>query len=440
MTKEIHFTSLGCARNLVDSEVMIGILQKAGYRITDRERHADVLVVNTCGFLEAAREEAYQAIASLFAHKKSEAKVVIAGCMVKSEKENLQLRFPEIHYFLGSGDVEKILEAVNSTASGSQISSVKSYLQQGDVPRTLSTPSHYAYLKIAEGCAKSCSYCIIPQIKGPLRSRSIPEIVTEFRSLLDRGVFEVILIAQDLGDFGKDRKEKGAFEQLLRELCKEKRPFWLRLLYLYPDEISDSLIDLMASDKRICPYLDMPIQHINDRILQAMRRKSSRTEIIQTLQSLRERIPAIVIRTSLMVGFPSETEEEFQELLQFLEEHPLDNVGFFAFSPEKGSFAAKLAGQIPDEVKQRRLKKLVAVQKRMVKRRNRSYIGQVLPVIVEGYHSDTNLLMRGRFYGQCPEIDGQVVINDGRKVTAFGKLYQVVISDISDYDLIGRVL
>lgn len=436
---KIHFVSLGCSRNLVDTEVMIGILLKAGYEATPEAEEADYLVVNTCGFLEAARQESCNAIDTLLKCKKPSAKVIVTGCMVQKHKEEVQGKFPGVHYWLGSGDVEKILTAIESPAPGEAITSARSYLQWGEVPRTLSTPKHYAYLKIAEGCAKRCAFCIIPNIKGPLKSKPREQVLKEFNALLDQGVREVILIAQDLGDYGKERREAEGLENLLREMLRIDRPFWLRLLYLYPDEITDELIALIQSDRRICAYLDMPIQHIDDTILKAMRRKTDSAHIKNTIAKLRSQVPGVVIRTSLMVGFPGETEEQYLKLEEFIREYPLDNIGIFKFSKEKEAFAAHMEGQIDEETKERRYQRLAALQMEMVRKWNTRYLGQKLQVIVEGYHPESQWLMRGRFYGQCPEIDGQIIINDGRKVTAFGKMYEVEITDIADYDLIGRV-
>lgn len=437
---KIHFVSLGCSRNLVDTEVMLGILLKSGYEVTDQIQKADFLVANTCAFLASARQESCDTIESLFEGKKKGAKVVVAGCMVQKHKEELKSKFPDIHYFLGSGDMERILEAVQSIEQGEAVTTARSYLEWGEVPRQLSTPKNYAFLKIAEGCAKQCAFCIIPKIKGPLRSKAQEQVLKEFDALRSQGVHEIILIAQDLGDYGKERKEVSGLENLIREMLKREGDFWIRFLYLYPDEITEELLDLMASDSRICAYLDMPIQHINDKMLKAMRRKTSREQIVSTIQTLRKKLPNAVIRTSLMVGFPGETEEQFQELVQFVQEHPLDNIGIFKYSREEESPSAKMEGHLSEEVKQDRFERLVAAQMQMVRKLNRSYIGKRLSVIVEGYHPDSPYLMRGRFYGQCPDIDGQVIINDGRAVDAFGKFYEVEITDVADYDLIGKVV
>ncbi len=440
LKNKFHFTSLGCARNLVDSEVMIGILLKNGYEIASDPENADYLVVNTCGFLESSRQEGINTIQELFDLKKEDAKVIVAGCMVQKHSGELKDRFPNIHYMLGSGDVEKILDAVQAGEQGEAVTSARSYLEWGEVPRTLSTPKHYAYLKIAEGCKKRCAFCIIPTIKGPLKSKTTEQVLKEFNALLAQGVFEVILIAQDLGDFGKDRKEKGALAALLKEMLKIQKDFWIRLLYLYPDEIDEELIAVVKSDPRICPYLDMPIQHINNEMLKAMHRTTSKEEIIDILAKLREAVPHVVIRTSLMVGFPGETEEQFEELVDFVKKVPLDNVGIFKFSLEKEAFAAKLPNQISEEVKQKRFEILAAAQKKMVRKRNRQMIGRKVAAIIEGFHPESNMLLRARYSGQCPEIDGQIIINDGRKVTGFGKLYEVEITDCTDYDLIGSAI
>ncbi len=437
---KIHFVSLGCARNLVDTEVMLGILLQSGYEVTDQVEKADYLVVNTCGFLASARKESCDTIQMLFDDKKKSAKVIVAGCMVQKHKDELKAQFPGIHYFIGSGDMEKILEAVQSAQAGEAVTSARSYLEWGEIPRQLSTPKNYAYLKIAEGCAKQCAFCVIPKIKGPLRSKSQEQVLKEFDALLAQGVHEIILIAQDLGDFGKERKEIAGLENLVREMLKRKGDFWIRFLYLYPDEITDELLTLMASDARICAYLDMPLQHINNTMLKAMRRKTSREQIIHTIQTLRGKLPGAVIRTSLMVGFPGETEEQFEELVKFVQEYPLDNIGIFKYSREEESPSAKMAGHLSEEIKQTRFEKLAAAQMKVVRKHNKKYIGQKLQVVVEGYHPDSPYLMRGRFYGQCPEIDGQVIINDARTVDAFGKLYEVEITDVADYDLIGGVV
>lgn len=439
---KIHFISLGCPRNLVDSEVMLGILLKAGYEVAQELQDADYLVINTCGFLEASRKESMDTVRDTLAERKKSAKLIVTGCMVQTHSDEMQKQFPGIDYLLGSGDVEGIIKAVESSQKGKLVTTARSYLEVGEVPRQLSTPKHFAYLKIAEGCRKRCSYCVIPTIKGPLKSKSKEQILKEFHTLLNQGVHEVILIAQDLGDYGKEKGSKNlaALIDLLQSMLAVDKKFWLRLLYLYPDEITDELIALVKSDKRICPYLDMPIQHINNKMLKSMRRATSREDIISTIKKLRKEIPGIVIRTSLIVGFPGETDEQFEELAEFIQEYPLDNIGIFKYSREPGSHSYDLPDQVPEEIKEKRYHRLMQIQKKVVKKLNKAMVGKKFPVVVEGYHPETNLLMRGRFYGQCPEIDGQVIINDARKVKAFGQIYNVEITDFADYDLIGRVV
>lgn len=439
---KLYFISLGCPRNRVDTEVMLGILLKAGYEVGQDLAEADYIVVNSCGFLDASRKETLDTVGEVLGGRKAGAKVIVTGCMVQTHSHDVLSAYPDIDYLLGSGDVEGILQAVTSSEKGTNITTARSYLEVGEVPRQLSTPNHYAYLKIAEGCRKRCAYCIIPDIKGPLKSKPITQVVKEFRALREKGVKEIVLIAQDLGDWGKDlgyRKVDGLI-MLLKELLKEPGDFWLRLLYLYPDEINDELIALMKSDRRICAYLDMPIQHVNNTVLKSMRRMTSREDIIRTVTTLRRELPDIAIRTSLIVGFPGETKEQFEELVQFVKEHPLDNVGIFAFSKEPGSHAATLSDQIDDVIKGKRQRHLAKTQQKVVDQLNKKMIGKTLRVIVEGYHPESKLLMRGRHQGQCPEIDGEVIINDGRLVTAFGEWYDVEITDTAGYDLVGRVV
>lgn len=438
---KINFTSLGCPRNLVDSEVMLGILLKAGYEVAEELDEADYLIVNTCGFLALSRQESVAAIREVQAQKKEDAKIIITGCMVAKHREEIDALFPDIHFILGAGDVEGILDAIRSDQKGALVGTSKSYIEVGEVPRVVSTGTFSAYLKIAEGCRKACAYCIIPKIKGPLKSKSIERVLKEFKLLLQQGYHEIILIAQDLGDFGKDKEGHAPqLYQLLKEMLRVEGDFWLRLLYLYPDEITDELIEIMQSDKRICPYLDMPIQHVNNEILKRMRRHTTKENIQEIILKLKARIPHIHIRTSLIVGFPGETEEQFQELLEFVQEYPLHHVGIFAYSNEEGSAAYSLDGQITEEVKEQRLARLAAVQRKVAERENRKLIGEKMEVVIEGYHPESDLLMVGRHRGQAAEIDSQVIINDPSFVDGFNKLYMVEITHVSGLDLVGHVV
>lgn len=439
---KIHFISLGCPRNLVDSEVMLGILLRAGYEVASDLEDADYIVINTCGFLEASRQESRETVQMSLENRKSSAKVIVTGCMVQTHSSELKTAFPSIDYMLGSGDVEGILKAVQAEVPGEQVSSARSFLEAGEIPRKLSTPKHFAYLKIAEGCRKRCAYCVIPVIKGPLKSKPKERILKEFEVLLNQGVKEIILIAQDLGDYGKEHGSKNlaALLDLIQSMLANDKDFWLRLLYLYPDEITDELIALMKSDKRICPYLDMPIQHISNRVLKSMRRATSREDIISTITKLRAEMPDISIRTSLIVGFPGETDQEFEELCAFVKEYPLDNIGIFKFSREPGSPAYDMEGQIDEKVKDARWDKLMKIQQKVLKKAQKRWIGKTIPVVVEGYHPESKMLMIGRHRGQCPDIDGQVIINDGRHVTGFGKVFMAEISDAMEYDLVARIV
>lgn len=436
----LSFTSLGCARNLVDTEVMLAILLKNGYEVARDPEDADYHIINTCGFLEAARQEALDTLDAIFQRKKESSKVIVTGCMVALHKEMLLERFPKIHYFLGSGSIDRILEAVRSEEPGGETTSAKSFLQQGDVPRMTSTPSHYAYLKIAEGCKKRCAFCIIPKIKGPLKSKRIEQVVAEFQALLNSGVKEIILIAQDLGDFGKERSFDGELVPLLQKLLEEKRPFWLRLLYLYPDEVTPELVELMKSDRRLLPYLDMPIQHVNDTILKRMFRKTSKKELEATLSLLRHELKGVVIRTSIMCGFPGETEEQFEELMNFLSEQQLDNVGFFSYSNEELAHSSQYEDQIPESIKKARLEKISLHQAKIAKKRAESYVGKELEVLIDGPHPESPFLWVARFYGQCPEIDGCILINRGQEYAKPGIFGTVKITDSLDYDLLGTLL
>ncbi|MBI5345548.1 MAG: 30S ribosomal protein S12 methylthiotransferase RimO [Chlamydiae bacterium] len=432
--KLVYFASLGCVRNLVDSEIMIGYLKNEGYELTANLAKADFLVVNSCAFLKEARDEGYLVIKELFDNKKKSGKVVVAGCLIKLHLDELKKKFPDIYSFVASTDLEKIVQAMKKS---SEYKTKNSFVQMKNTPRVVSTSSNYAYLKIAEGCRKSCSFCIIPKIKGPLKSRTDEDVLYEFNALLDSGAHEIILIAQDLGDYGKDRNEKNGLVTLLKKMLLVKKDFWIRLLYVYPDEVSDELIDLIKSDKRICRYIDMPIQHINDEILQKMKRTTSKKEIILVIEKLRI-IPDFVIRTSLMVGFPSETDEKFEELVKFIEEHPIDNVGIFKYSKEDGAVASKLTDPVDEKTKQKRFDKLSKIQLKMVKMQNKKKIGKKFFAIIEGEHPDSKFLLKARYQGQAPEVDGSIIINDSRKMKS-SKLHEVEITDCAEYDLIAKL-
>jgi len=450
--KKIMFQSLGCPRNFVDTEVMLGLSVQSGMEITQDPEDADYLVVNTCGFLESARQESRETIQELVSAKKENAKLVVTGCMVNLHKDQILEEFPGVDSVLGSGAVDKVVDAIQKLEEGTAGDQLvlaahrRSFLSRGDVPRFLATPPHYAYVKIAEGCRKRCSFCIIPSIKGRLQSKPIPELMEEFQAVLEMGPSEIILIAQDLGDYGKDITTPSSpsnLVHLLRALLAstDDPDLWLRLLYLYPDEITPDLIELIQSDSRICRYLDMPIQHSHDQILKLMRRKTTGNQIKSTIQELREKIPGIHIRTSLMVGFPGETEEHFQHLLNFVEEYELDNVGVFTYSDEALAYSSRLKHHVSEEVKEERYHRLMEAQLKTVRRKNQQRVDRKerYEVVIEGLRDEKTIA--GRYYGQCPDIDGQVLLNiDDEKSVHAGARYLVEVTGFDEYDLIGRIV
>lgn len=447
--KKIFFQSLGCPRNFVDTEVMLGLSVQSGMELTQDPEDADYLVVNTCGFLESARQESKEAIDELAKSKKENSKLLVTGCMVNLHKDQILQDFPGVDSVLGSGAIDRVIETIQKLEDGSdrlvQSAHRRSFLSRGDVPRFLATPPHYAYLKIAEGCRKRCSFCIIPSIKGKLQSKPIPELVDEFQAVLEHGASEVILIAQDLGDYGKDFKTPATvanLEDLLRALLNstEDPNLWLRLLYLYPDEITPELIDLMQADPRICRYLDMPIQHSHDVMLQLMRRKTTGGEILNTIRLLREKLPDIHMRTSLMVGFPGETEEHFQHLLDFVHESQLENVGVFIYSNEALAYSSRLPNHVPEEVKEERYHRLMQAQLGIVQQKNQALVDakKRFEVVIEGLEDEGTIV--GRYYGQCPDIDGRVLLSPDHESVYAGARYIVEVTGFDDYDLIAKVV
>ena len=455
MKNKICLISLGCVRNLVDSEVIIGILAQNGYVIENDIASSDFIIINTCAFLKEARDEAVFTIDEVFKNKKKNAKVIITGCMADLFKKDLKNRFKDIHLFLPAFKIDHILEALlekthedkalekNIDIAKDLISknnnSKKSFLETPTTPREITTPPSYAYLKIAEGCKKFCSYCLIPTIKGSLQSKPIDQVKQEFINLLDKGIKEIILIAQDLGDYGKDLKIENGLEKLLKELLLIKRDFFIRLLYVYPDSITDELIEIIKSDNRILKYIDIPIQHINDEILKKMRRTTSKKQIEEIIDKLKK-IDDMTIRTTLMVGFPSETNKQFEELEKFLEDKKLDRVGIFKYSREKFTKSYDLKDQIDEKTKEKRRKKLYDLQEKIIEEKNRCLIGKKIPVFVEGYHADSDLLMIGRAFSQAPDVDPIIIINDHEKVDEFYVLYEAEITDVIEHDLIGKIV
>ncbi|WP_027713713.1 30S ribosomal protein S12 methylthiotransferase RimO [Desulfuromonas sp. TF] len=441
--QKVSLVSLGCPKNLVDAEVMLGHLPPDRFEIVTDESKADIIIVNTCSFIKDAKEESVETILEVADYKKTGncRLLVVTGCLPQRYREELAAELTEVDLFLGTSDAPRIVELLEAhTAGGAQLQAVglPDYLYDHTTPRVKSSPFYSVYVKIAEGCANHCSYCVIPQLRGGLRSRSIASVVEEVKRLVEEGVKEVNLIAQDVTAFGADRPEGGRLEDLLRELVKIEGLNWLRLLYAYPDGISDELIELIAAEEKICNYLDVPIQHIDDSILAMMNRRVDGAGVRDLLDKLRRRIPDITLRTSFIVGFPGETEEQFSRLLDFVSEGHFERVGVFRYSREEGTAAAALDEQIPERVKATRYRKLMKVQSRVSFRKNRQLVGRTEPVLVEGYSEETDLLLRGRSIRQAPDVDGQVYITAGQ--AEIGDIVPLRVTDSSEYDLIGEIV
>jgi ribosomal protein S12 methylthiotransferase len=441
--QKVCMVSLGCAKNLVDAEVMLGYLPGDRFEIVTDEGQAEIIIVNTCAFISDAKEESVETILEVADQKKKGRcrLLVVAGCLSQRHPRELAEELPEVDIFMGPGDVPRIVELIDAWEEGrAPLLSVgqPEYLYDHNSPRVKSSPFYSTYVKIAEGCDNHCSYCVIPQLRGSLRSRSIESVVAEVRRLVTDGVQEVNLIAQDLTAYGSDRRDGTRLEDLLRALVRIDGLHWVRLLYAYPDGISDELIEIMASEDKICNYLDLPLQHIDDEILRKMNRRIDQSGIRSLLDRIRCRLPDITLRTSFIVGFPGETEQQFANLLGFVNEGHFDRVGVFKYSREEGTPAAELADQVPERIKKSREQKLMKAQQRVSFRRNRSLVGRIVPVLVEGFSEETDLLLSGRSMRQAPDIDGQVYITAGQAMV--GDIVPLRITDSSDYDLIGEIV
>ncbi len=447
MKKTVHFVSLGCPKNLVDSEIMAGALMKDGYEVTENPSGVDTVIVNTCGFIEDSKKESIQKILEMEALKKegSIKNLVVAGCLTQRYKNDLVEGFPEADLFIGSGEfqnISKILKTHESGDTQKTFFNLPTYLQEDSTPRVNSQPGHRAYIKISEGCMKRCSFCAIPRIRGNLQSRPVKSIVKEARSLVEAGVKEIIIISHDFTDYGKDLRKKNPAAtdspvQLLKELNKIEGLYWIRLMYLYPDGITLEMLRTIKESSKIVKYFDMPLQHISDSLLETMNRKMTRAEIEIVLENIRQEIPTAIIRTQFIVGFPGETQEDFENLLHFVTHQQFDHVGCFKYSPEENTPAGKREDQIDELTKEKRFSTLMEVQQKISRKKHQSFVGKTLEVVVEGYSEETNLLLKGRFFGQAPDIDGIILINEG--VARTGDIVQVEITDSMEYDLIGRI-
>ena len=439
----VSLVSLGCPKNLVDAEVMLGHLPPDRFEIITDESQAEIIIVNTCAFIREAKEESVETILDVADYKQNGRcrLLVVSGCMPQRYRVELAEDLPEVDLFLGTADAPRVVELLDASLSklpARHTIGLPDYLYDHETPRVTSSPYYSTYVKIAEGCANHCSYCVIPSIRGTLRSRSIASVVAEVERLVGEGTKEINLIAQDVTAFGVDLDDGATLEKLLRELVRIKDLTWLRLLYAYPDGISDDLLDLIAGEDKICKYLDIPIQHIDDDLLTAMNRRIDEAGIRSLLERIRRRMPEATLRTSLIVGFPGETDQQFRKLLAFVEEGHFERLGVFRYSREEGTAAARLENQIPERTKQARCRRLMKAQARVAFRKNRAMVGRIEPVLVEGYSDETDLLLAGRAVCQAPDVDGQVYITAGQ--ANVGEIVALRITDSSEYDLIGEIV
>jgi ribosomal protein S12 methylthiotransferase len=435
--------SLGCPKNLVDSEVMLGILARQGYELTPRAEEAQILIVNTCGFIEPAKQESIDTILEMAEYKKSGAarKLVVAGCLVERYRQQLLREIPEIDFVIGTNELEHVLEACgDDTARESSGPALAGYLYHEFTPRVLSTPSYSAYLKIAEGCDHPCSFCVIPQMRGKFRSRRFTSVVREAENLARQGAGEITIVGQDTTSYGEDLGVKNGLATLLREIGRIPELVWLRFLYCYPNRLTDELIAAVAETAKVVKYFDIPLQHASGKVLKLMRRGSHGAQFLKMLEKIRRAIPGVALRTSCIVGFPGETAEDFQELLDFVAAAEFDNLGVFLYSNEENSGSYSLPDQVPARTAKTRQRQLMALQKKISKRKLRTRVGGRLPVVVEGRSEETDLLYQGRLEYQAPGIDGHVLINDYEGSEPLpGEFRWAVVTDSGDYDVVARL-
>ncbi len=442
MPEKIGMISLGCPKNQVDAELMLARLAQKGYVITDEVDGADAVIINTCGFIEDAKKEAIENILDMAQLKKEGiiGKIIVTGCLAERYREEILSEIPEIDAVVGlgsNGDICTVCERVLRGETGVETFGEKTCLPLSG-ERLLTTPEWFAYLKIAEGCSNHCAYCAIPSIRGEFRSRPSEDILAEAKDLAARGVKELIVVAQDTTRYGEDLYGKPALPALLKALSKIEGIEWIRVLYCYPERITDELLDVMASCDNIANYLDIPLQHADAAVLKAMNRKGDKESLLALLSKIRAKIPDVVLRTTLITGFPGETEEAFETLCDFVKEAQFDRLGCFAYSPEEGTPAATFENQVDDDVKQERGEVIMEMQYRIFEERNRQNIGKILKTVVEGYDPYTDSYF-GRTYRDAPEIDGQVKFTCGYTLHE-GEFVEVEIFDVLDYDLIGEVV
>jgi len=445
-TPKVGFVSLGCPKNLVDSEVMLGTLARQGYSITAQKEDADVIVVNTCGFIDTAKKESIDTIlemAELKSHGNCK-KLVVAGCLAERYRTEIQKEIPEIDFIFGPDELGRILEAVqldSSSIPDVSIDALYSSREIPTIPRILTTPSHMAYLKVSEGCDHVCTFCAIPSFRGRFRSRPIADLVAESRRLADQGVRELIIVSQDTMAYGKDLGLTNGIAALLRNLLKVDGLKWIRFLYCYPNMVSDELVRLVSEEQRLCKYFDIPFQHASRPILERMKRGGHREIYERQIEGIRKLMPEAGLRTSFIVGFPGESQDDFREILTFSKNVGFDNVGVFLYSDEEGTGAFDLDQKVSRATAVRRRNTLMREQARISKTRLRRMIGRTVEILLEGESEESELLLQGRMETQAPEIDGHVLINDaGERQLMTGQFYDVEITDSLEYDLIGRVI
>ena len=438
----ILFISLGCDKNLVDSEVMLGLLDAKGYQIVDDETQADIIVINTCCFVHDAKEESIQTILEM-AEYKTEGRLkalIVTGCLAQRYRQEIIDEIPEVDAVLGTTAYDKIVETVEEALEGAghvELENVNA-LPLVDTKRLVTTGGHYAYMKIAEGCDKHCTYCIIPKLRGNYRSVPMERLIQEAKDLAEQGVKELILVAQETTLYGKDIYGEKSLHKLLRELCKVDGIRWIRILYCYPEEIDDNLIQVMKEEKKLCHYLDLPIQHANDEILKRMGRRTSKAQLEEIIGKLKQEIPDITLRTTLITGFPGETEEQHEELKAFVDEMEFDRLGVFTYSPEEDTPAAEMPDQIPEEVKEDRQAEIMELQQEIAFAQAEDMIGEEVLVMIEGKVADENAYV-GRTYKDAPGVDGLIFINTDEELMS-GDFARVKVTGAVEYDLIGELL
>lgn len=448
--KKVGFVSLGCPKNLVDSEVMMGQLANAGYQITNNADEVDTLVVNTCGFIESAKQESIDAIldaTSLKAEGKAK-RVIVAGCLVERYRADLMKELPEVDAFIGTSQVNEILKAADAGFDAKQLTITpvgnksSTYLYDEYTPRMRATRSHTAFIKIAEGCDRPCAFCSIPSMRGSFRSRRFGSILEEARNLAKQGVKEVVLIAQDSSRYGEDLGEVDALAALIRALGEIEGLEWVRVMYAYPTHISDAFLSAIAETPKAVKYLDMPLQHASRNVLKLMKRGGTRESLEKLIARVREKVPGIAIRTTFIAGFPGETEEDFEELVEFIRNCCFENVGVFTYSDEEGTHAYDLPDKVDPKVAEKRKKRLMKEQAKISKQLNTAKVGNTYRVLFEGLSQESDLLFQGRLEGQAEEIDGYILINDMPENFApvIGNIYDVRITEAHEYDLVGEIV